>query len=120
VFLRSLSLKEKQFGPDHINLAPSLTNLANFYRWRKDLKCGIPGYERALSFLYKNSGDKSSDFQQTTNNFLCMGYENSDRKLPAEYEALRHRFTAVYTPGIYEVLNGKALSLPKPGYPNAA
>jgi TonB family protein len=121
VFQRSIKIKEKQFGSDHINLAPSLVNLANFYRWQRDLKHGIPAFQRALEVLYKHSGTNSPDFIQANTNFLCMGYENSQGRLPEEFHLLTKRFAAAAAdPDIFEVLNGKAISLPRPSYPAEA
>jgi nephrocystin-3 len=47
-FKRALEMRECTLGPDHLDLAQSLNNLAALYNDRKQFSKAEPLYERAL------------------------------------------------------------------------
>lgn len=55
-FQRSLEIGEKNFGPDHPNVAAHLNNLAGNYRAQNKLSEAEPLYRRSLNIWEKNLG----------------------------------------------------------------
>lgn len=118
-YQRALALKEKAYGADHVEVAHTLFGLAELYRALRDFDRGAPVYRRTLRLYAKHSGVSSADFKRTISSYGCFGYETDRDGLYTELQQMW------YTgPGtgiqIGMILNGKALSLPKPDYPAAA
>ena len=118
-YKRAVALKEKEYGTHHVEVAHSKFALAEFYRARRDFTNASPAYRRALVIYAKHSGVDSADFERTSKAYGCLGYEVNKPQVYSEINAIWPRPNAAQTAsGI--VLNGKALSLPKPDYPEAA
>lgn len=123
-YKRALALKEKEYGNDHVEVAHTLYGLGQFYRARGDFESGSPVYRRALRIYAKHSGVSSTDFSRTRDAYSCMGYEtNSIYNVWGEINSI---FRVGEDPNrptdipFGAVLNGKAISLPKPEYTAAA
>ena len=122
-YKRAVALKEKAFGSDNVDVARSLAGLAEVYRDRKDFKQAAPIYERALLIYGQRVGIKSVEFESTSEAYTCLGYETNKQAVAENLNAIWARFMV---PNDLEdappsrVLNGKALSLPRPEYPDAA
>jgi TonB family protein len=118
-YKRAVALKEKEYGNDHLEVAHSLFGLAEFYRARRDFEHGSPVFRRALRIYAKHSGVSSPDFERTRDSYGCFGYETT------KYDVF-NELKAIFEPATAEemfsrtILNGKAVSLPKPVYPEAA
>jgi CHAT domain-containing protein/Tfp pilus assembly protein PilF len=56
LFQRALDLLEKALGPEHVDVATSLSNLATVYRFKGDYAKAEPLYQRALNVYEKTVG----------------------------------------------------------------
>jgi TonB family protein len=121
-YKRAVALKEKEYGNDHLEVAHSLFGLAEFYRARRDFDQGAPAYRRTLRIYAKHSGVSSADFERTRDAYSCLGYDTTKYDVFSELNSM----WKIAPPGgvteapLGSILNGKALSLPKPDYPRAA
>jgi TonB family protein len=122
-FKRALELNEKKYGADHVEVAHSLYALAEFYRARRDFAHGQPAYSRALKTYAKNLGVSSPEFERTSEGYSCLGYDTTKFDVFADINSI---WALIATPNgpatapAGTILNGKALWLPKPAYPDAA
>jgi TonB family protein len=101
-----------------------LQGLAQQYRFRGKVDQALPLYLRSLSIHGESSGVKDPYFEKVSDAFSCMLYETQRMDLFKELDAVRERYNPAGTDNTVEaenrVLNGRALSLPKPGYPPEA
>jgi TonB family protein len=122
LYLRSLSLREKALGSEHLDVATSLFLLAEYYRHMGKYSKAEPLYERAVNIQGKLLGPKNADYKTTLERYGCLYYEQEKTD---EVTALNKRMGALFKPdfGIapgYSIVNGKAVSLPRPAYPQDA
>lgn len=116
---RTLALREKGFGPKSVQVGHTLYALGEFYRTKGDVEQAAVNYRRALNIFGENSNSLSADYERTSEGFVCLAYERNKPEIFKEIEQIRKRFDPyLYHP--LEVLNGKALSLPRPDYPDEA
>jgi len=118
-YSRSLALREKGFGPNSVQVGNTLYAMAEFYRTKGDFQHAAPNYRRALRIFGEKSNSTSADYERTSEGFACLAYEQNKPDVLKEIEESRRWFDPVLYHGI-EVLNGKALSLPRPQYPEEA
>lgn len=119
-YKRALALREKTLGPDDPQVAQSWVNLGEFYRFERDLKPALESYRRALS-IYGPLGESSNaDFERASEGFECLAYDHDKAELFKELQELRKQFGGPNAPEPGAVLNGRALSLPKPEYSRTA
>ncbi len=119
---RAVALKEKKYGPDSVQTADSLYALAGLFRARRDFDRASPIYKRALVIYGKHSGVSSAEFERTGEAYSCAALE-SQKDVSEEINEIWRLFAEAS--GLSEapdgtVLNGRALSLPKPHYPEVA
>lgn len=120
---RALALREKAYGAESVGVADSVFALAQFYRAERDSERAAINYARSLKIYGKLSGVASPEFERASDAYTCLSHESKRPELLEELNWIRKMATpspapeAVFTGG---VLNGKALSLPKPEYPQAA
>jgi TonB family protein len=122
---RALAIREKVFGPDSVEFAASLFSLAEIYRYRWKLDKAQPLYEQAAILQAKLLGTKHPEFQKTSKRFTCTVYESEDANYLDTLKAFSKKLNLISNvaepnPLSGGVLNGKAISLPKPWYPTAA
>lgn len=121
-YKRAIALKEKEYGNDHLEVAHSLYGLGQFYRARRDFDSGSPVYRRALRIYATRSGVSSPDFSRTRDAYSCMGYETDS--IYNVWNEINAIFRVGEDPNrptpLGTMLNGKAISLPKPEYTAAA
>lgn len=122
-YKRALAIREKAFGPDQAEFADSLFLLAEFYRFTGKLENAQPLYERAALLRRNLFGRDSSDYLKTKDRYLCLAYQtggdNIEKKLKDFDEKLGD--TPAKSSTIDGgVLNGRAISLPKPTYSEEA
>jgi TonB family protein len=120
-YKRALAVREKSLGTDNVQVARSLFALAEFYRVRREFQSALENYQRALRLYKKLSSTNTPEFVRAREGYSCLSYAKPD--LTAEIQALWKEFVdpeqdSPPEPG--KVLNGRALSLPKPDYPPAA
>ena len=122
-YKRALAINEKKYGADHVEVAHSLFALGEFYRARRDFTHGQPAYSRALRTYGKHLGVHSAEFERTRDGYSCLGYDTTKFDVFGEINSI---WQLLATPGgpvqapAGTILNGKALSLPRPVYPDAA
>src|SRR5215813_6497085 len=80
---RALALSERQFGPDHLNVATSLAWLAFLYRDQGRLAEAEPLIKRALAIHEKALGPEHPDVGTDLNN-LAWVYQAQGRLTEAE------------------------------------
>ena len=61
---RALAIREKALGPDHLDVATSLINLAELYRNQRRYADAEPLYKRALAIREKALGPDHPDVAQ--------------------------------------------------------
>jgi tetratricopeptide (TPR) repeat protein len=122
-YKRALVIREKAFGPDQAEFATSLFLLAEFYRYTGKGEEAQPLYERAALLRKKLFGRENPEYLRTKERYLCLAYEtgeaNREKKLKDFEEKLGDTSSKSSTVE-GGVLNGRALSLPKPSYSEEA
>jgi tetratricopeptide (TPR) repeat protein len=88
LYLRSLSISEKQLGENHPDVATSLNNLAELYRNRGKYEEAEPLYLRSLSIREKQLGEDHPHVAASLNN-LAELYRNRGKYEEAEPLYLR-------------------------------
>jgi tetratricopeptide (TPR) repeat protein len=119
---RAVALKEKEYGPEGVQTADSLYALAGLFRARRDFNRASPIFRRALMIYGKTSGVSSAEFERTGEAYSCTGLE-SQKDVSEEISEIWQLFASPDGPILAPagtVLNGKALSLPKPHYTDVA
>jgi len=121
-YQRSLTLREKALGPEHVQVANSLYALGQFYRMRRDYDRALKSYKRSLMIYGKAGGVTTAEFQRTSTGLSCLGYESENTvAISKELEAIQKQFAPGQPPTLpAKMLNGHALTLAKPEYPQAA
>ncbi len=121
-YKRALGVKEKVLGPDDVQVADTLVGLGAVYRACNDFKFGAPVFKQALTIYAQRAGVNSPPFQQTAEGFSCLAHETLNRDAVKDLDEIWKRFAPAGSPSEspYTTLNGKALSLPKPAYPEEA
>ena len=122
MYQRALASREKAFGAESARVAHSLFTLAEFYRAEKDFERAASSYRRSLMIYGKLSGVGSPEYQDTSDGYICLGALN---KKPQVYEDLKEIWKQFARQPEDEsfgpkILNGMAISLPKPEYPKEA
>jgi CHAT domain-containing protein/Tfp pilus assembly protein PilF len=80
---RVAALREKALGPDHVEVAEALNNLADVYRFNGDYSSAMPLYERALAIREKALGPEHVEVAATLNK-LAGVYRSKGQYGPAE------------------------------------
>jgi tetratricopeptide (TPR) repeat protein len=118
-YKRALALREKSLGPDDPQVAQSWFNLGEFYRFERDLKPAIESYRQAMK-IYGKPGWDNADFERASEGFQCLAYDHNKEELFTELREIRKQVGGPNAPEPGAVLNGRALSLPKPEYSRTA
>lgn len=127
-YRRALEVTEKAFGPDSSATAHAVLNLAEFYQFGGDYKKGEPLYQRLVAIHEKGSGPPQREqLAVAVDRYACLL-----RKANRAADAKELEDRTLGTPGqvlvgnpadavlLGNVLNGKAISLPRPSYPAEA
>lgn len=121
---RSLAIKELSLGPNHADVANSLFMLAEQHRSRGNADLAAPLYLRALSIYGELSAERSPRFEQVYDGFTCLCHQTQKPELFEQLKSIDKRYPAIpKDPAVQKedrILNGRALSLPKPDYPPEA
>lgn len=75
LYERELSEREAALGPDHPDVAESLSNLAILYNQQGDHEKALPLYERALAIWERTQGPESSDVAHTLTDMAVLHLE---------------------------------------------
>jgi TonB family protein len=120
-YKRSLAAREQAFGPDSPQVKDVLYSLAEVHRFRFEFNKAEPLYRRALLIEDQTLGEK--DDRKTLDGLTCLLYESEQSdKLKVLYEERRARSKISSGSKLSGggVLNGRAISLPRPSYPAQA
>ena len=120
-YQRALAIREKVFGPNRSEFATSLYMLAEFYRFTGQFKDAEPLYERSAILRRTLLGREHQDYLKSRDGYFCVVYEtHQEKKLRDFEERLGDSDGTRADVFAGAVLNGRAISLPKPSYPEAA
>jgi TonB family protein len=121
-YKRALALREKTLGPNDEQVAQSVFALGEFYRLRRKFEPAVQSYRRSLKLYGKLKGAMSAEFERAGDGFACLAHDHHKPELLTELTEITRQFATVeempLEPGM--VLNGRALSLPIPNYPEGA
>ena len=126
LFLRSLSLREKHWGSDHADVTQYLYGVANFYRSLGSYSKAAGTLKRIVEIKEKTGMPEQSELGEALEDYACVLRE-ADRK--TEAKKIEERVNRIfYSPTdtkdsadeSSDVLNGKAISLPRPQFPKVA
>lgn len=123
LYQRALASREKAYGAESARVAETLYALAQFYRSERDSERAAKHFARSLKIYGKLSGVWSPEFERASDAYTCLSYESGRPELLEELNWIRKFLDNSPTKkALLEggVLNGKAVSLPKPEYPSAA
>lgn len=119
-YKRALNVNEKAAGPEAEQVATSAYNLAEFYRFTRNFQKAEPLYQRALDIRDKKLGRDDPKLLRTADRFRCLYYQSEQMKKLKAFDEGRQALYKSDTAAGDEIVNGKALSLPKPAYPQEA
>lgn len=122
-YKRALTIREKAFGQNHKEFATSLYTLAEFYRYTGKSEKAQPLYEQAALLRRKLLGPDHPEYLKAKDGYFCLAYAIRE---PERGKALKDFAAKLGDPAdsakgdSLEVLNGRALTLPRPAYPEDA
>jgi TonB family protein len=121
LYQRALAIREKAAGPDSVQVGDTLYALGQLYRVRRDYDRAFAAYKRSLMIYGRANGVTTAEFQRVSTGLSCAGYESRDKAMLKEIQGLQQMFAPAFpfTP-LGEVLNGRAVVLPRPEYPREA
>ena len=121
-YQRALALREQATGPGNLEVATSLYNLAEFYRLRGEFKKAGPLYQRAIEIKGTALGPDDKEVIKALERYSCLYYSMRQpekwKDAKSQFSFLRPKDAAI--DDTVEILDGKALSLPRPAYPDVA
>jgi len=120
MYQRALNLRENAFGSDHLEVANSLFALGHFYRLSGKYDLALNAYRRSLP-IYGRRGAKDPGFERARAGMACVAYETKNNAIFKEIDAIKEQFAPeMDLPIPLDILNGRALDLPRPEYPRDA
>lgn len=117
-YKRALAIREKTFGQDSAEFAKSLYSLAEFYRFRKKPDKAEPLYAQAVILRRKLFGKDHPEYVKARVGYLCLAFESGDSKKVKEVKEELGYVDDPSSPD--QIINGRALSLPRPAYSDEA
>lgn len=121
-YKRALAIREKIFGKDHAEFGNSLYSLAEFYRLTGKFEKAQALYEQALVLRRKLLGREHPLYLKARDRYFCLGHETHQNEKLNDFVMKLEVGDNSSKSSVVEgaVLNGRALSLPKPKYPDDA
>lgn len=125
---RSLELSEKIYGKYALEVSNPLLKLAQIYQLKLEYENALPLFLRALDIKYAKLGKSDDDTRFVFSNAQCaltkLDQKEKIEELTKKYypPTPTNKFQIGYVPRTINsgIVNGKALSLPKPPYPAEA
>ena len=115
---RLLVIQEEQLGPEHIQVADTLYGMGESYRLRRNYDLALSAYKRSLMIYGRESGVKALAFERASIGMRCLAYESKSLDSSKELAAIQKQFAPPgEQPRVQGILNGTAISLPRPEYP---
>ena len=119
----SLEVREKAWGANHPNTSLGVFHLAELYQLTGEYKKAEPLYQRLLS-IYESPSNPSNDeaWQEIVDRYACLLTKTNRRAEAEELEKRKYRGldAGAGPPDKDKILNGMAISLPRPAYPAEA
>jgi TonB family protein len=117
-YTRALSIREKTFGKEDLEYAKSLYSLAEFYRLTGKPEKAAPLYEQAVIVRGKLLGRNHPEYLKARERYFCLAYQTHQPDKVKDFMARLGEKRGDGSSDIIEgnVLNGRAISLPKPYY----
>jgi len=119
MYQRAVEVREKAFGPGDVRVAHALFVQAQFYRYRKDFDRALSGYKRVLLIYSKTNGVTTTEIERASKGLYCVAYQSKKPDILDAIEEIRKQL-APPPPPPGEILNGKAIALGRPAYPDLA
>ena len=124
-YKRALSIREKAFGQNHKEFATSLYSLAEFYRSTGQFEKAQPLYEQAAILRRKLLGPKDPEYLKAKERYFCLAYTTREANRERTLRDFAAKLSDPSDPAAGNtlegaVLNGRAISLPRPSYPEEA
>jgi TonB family protein len=124
LYLRAVSMREAALGAEHSDLGQPVFKLAEFYRSRGNYAKAEPLYLRAIAINDRSLARTDPIAVHVIQRYQCFIFESEgvsagQKKLDGFFEA-RRAASSPSRPDSGGVLNGRAISLPAPGYPAEA
>ncbi|HUE84182.1 MAG TPA: TonB family protein [Pyrinomonadaceae bacterium] len=118
-FRRILSINEETFGDSSAEVSQAQYQLAEFYRNQRNFKQAHPLYDRALTIRLKLYSHQDERVKNLVVRYQCLLHEHDKAEM---LKSLTDRLNKSYKGQASSsgVLNGIAISLPKPEYPEKA
>ncbi|WP_287728716.1 tetratricopeptide repeat protein [Microcystis sp. M061S2] len=85
MYKRSLSLREQRLGENHPDVATSLNNLAELYKYQGRYAEAEPLYVRAIAIYQERLGENHPDTQKVRQNFMILLSRLSDEELQQRF-----------------------------------
>lgn len=121
LYRRALEMTENAYPSDEIREAASVSYLADYYMAVGEFKKAEPLYQRMFAIREKQnpSGD-SEEYRQARDRYACLLHKTGREEEARALEKPQRGPDPKATPVSGFVINGKALVLPKPSYPEEA
>lgn len=121
LYRRALEITEKAYAPDDPRVASAASYLAEYYQAVGDFKKAEPLYQRIFAITEKHTptGD-SEDFRQARDRYACLLHKTGQEEQARELEKRPLLPGTSSRPVTGSVINGRAISIPKPPYPDEA
>jgi TonB family protein len=121
-YKRALAIREKVFGQNHTEFATSLYMLAEFYRFTGKFDKAQPLYERSTILRGKLLGREHPDYLKAKERYFCVALVTGQEQKIKDIEKILGDTLGTKARGVTEdaILNGRAISLPKPSYSDEA
>jgi TonB family protein len=122
-----LEIREKILGPDHLMVAFSLQDIAEILVARKKLKEAAEAYRRCLTIYEKATGVNNPQLNDSIGRYIClltmMGKSDEITDVRTRLFKLENGFDESVSgsgQSSKKFFQGRAVSLPKPDYPEEA
>jgi TonB family protein len=119
MYQRAVEVREKSFGPDDVRVAHALFVQAQFYRYRKDFDRALAGYKRVL-MIYSKKNVTTVEIERASKGLYCVAYQSKKSDILDAIEEFRKQLNPAPPPQPRDIINGKAIALGRPTYPDMA
>jgi tetratricopeptide (TPR) repeat protein len=120
IFLRSMAIKEKVLGPDHLEVAQTAFNLAEIYRLRGDYPKAESLYQNVIRIREKIGGKDNSELVKALEGYVALLFAERKTEEGAQVQKRIAELLGDKGPIQVGVLNGRAVKLVQPSYPQMA
>lgn len=121
LYQRALAITEKAYAPDDQRVAYAASYLAEYYQAVGDFKKAEPLHQRIFAIAEKHAPKRDSeDFRQARDRYACLLHKTGREEQAQEVESRGQLAAMNSKPVMGSVLNGRAINIPRPPYPDEA